>query len=107
LFQLVQDAIEKLMINRTVIVIAHRLSTVKDASEIVMFGNGGIVARGTHEVLLQTCEPYERLVQRQLTQWNESSRQSLSASGNPIPDLLDSDLTERQEGDEEAKHQIK
>jgi ATP-binding cassette, subfamily B, bacterial MsbA len=79
--QLVQDAIEKLMVHRTVIVIAHRLSTVKDATEIVMFGQGGIIARGRHEELLQICEPYEKLVQRQLTQWSDSSRLSLT---NPI-----------------------
>lgn len=66
------------MVNRTVIVIAHRLSTVKDANEIVMFGNGGIVASGSHEELLRTCEPYENLVKRQLTQWDESSRHSYS-----------------------------
>lgn len=94
------------MINRTVIVIAHRLSTVKDATEIVMFGNGGIVARGTHEFLLQTCEPYERLVQRQLTQWNESSRHSLS-DPIPAPDLLDLTESPQSDHDEEVKHPIK
>ena len=90
------------MINRTVIVIAHRLSTIKDATEIVMFGNGGIVARGTHEFLLQSCEPYERLVQRQLTQWNESSRHSLTDL-TPATDLLD--LTETY--GEEVKSSLK
>lgn len=66
------------MVNRTVIVIAHRLSTVKDANEIVMFGNGGIIASGTHDELLRTCEPYEKLVKRQLTQWNDSSQHTIS-----------------------------
>jgi ABC-type multidrug transport system ATPase subunit len=98
--QLVQDAIERLMVHRTVIVIAHRLSTVKDATEIVMFGQGGILARGTHEELLRICEPYEKLVQRQLTQWSDSAR--LSVSNARESDLLG--LSEAGEGDEEVKH---
>lgn len=56
------------MQHRTVIVVAHRLSTVKDADMIVMFKQGGIVDTGTHETLLSRCQPYRILVQRQL-QW--------------------------------------
>ena len=56
------------MQHRTVIVVAHRLSTVKDADMIVMFKQGGIVDTGTHDVLLSRCTPYRILVQRQL-QW--------------------------------------
>lgn len=102
---MVQDAIEKLMINRTVIVIAHRLSTVKDATEIVMFGNGGIIARGTHEELLQSCEPYEKLVQRQLTQWSESSSSRLSVGANQqlVEDLLDLTRNDKLEGEDKTK----
>ena len=84
------------MVNRTVIVVAHRLSTVKDANKIVMFGNGGIIASGTHDELLRTCEPYEKLVKRQLTQWSESSRLS-SLSQIPETNLLDEDLMELKE----------
>jgi subfamily B ATP-binding cassette protein MsbA len=48
----VQEAIENLMMNRTSIVIAHRLSTVKYADEIIVVEEGRIVERGTHQVLL-------------------------------------------------------
>ena len=47
--RLVQDALENLMKNRTSLVIAHRLSTVKNADLICVFHNGKIVERGTHE----------------------------------------------------------
>lgn len=50
----VQKALDNLMKNRTVFVIAHRLSTVVNADEIVVLNEGEIVERGTHEKLLQT-----------------------------------------------------
>jgi len=49
----VQEAIERLMKNRTVIVIAHRLSTIKNADMIIVLDNGVIVQSGTHEELLK------------------------------------------------------
>lgn len=63
---LVQDAINQLMINRTTIVIAHRLSTVRDADVIAMCGKGRVLAAGTHTELMENCEPYKNLVKRQL-----------------------------------------
>lgn len=54
--QLVQNALEQLMKNRTSIVIAHRLSTVRKADKIVVLENGGIVETGTHEELMNTGE---------------------------------------------------
>jgi len=68
---LVQDAIDKLMKSRTVIVIAHRLSTVKDADAIAVVSGGSIMDMGTHESLLQTCQVYSNLVKRQLA-WNNN-----------------------------------
>ena len=50
--QLVQQAIEQLMIDRTVLVIAHRLSTVKNADKIVVLENGKIIERGSHHELM-------------------------------------------------------
>ena len=49
----VQKAIENLMKNRTVFVIAHRLSTVKNAEQIIVINDGQIVEQGTHEELLK------------------------------------------------------
>ncbi|MBS0012057.1 MAG: ABC transporter ATP-binding protein [Bacteroidales bacterium] len=51
--RLVQDAIEKLMLNRTSIVIAHRLSTVQRADKIIVIDEGRIVEEGSHNELLQ------------------------------------------------------
>jgi ABC-type multidrug transport system fused ATPase/permease subunit len=51
--RLVQDAIEKLMKNRTSIVIAHRLSTIKNADLIVVLDDGKIVEKGKHEDLVK------------------------------------------------------
>ncbi len=63
---LVQDAIEKLMNNRTSIVIAHRLSTIKNADEIIVMEKGKIIERGTHKDLLnQENGAYAKLYQMQ------------------------------------------
>jgi ATP-binding cassette, subfamily B, bacterial MsbA len=50
--QAVQEALERLMRERTTFVIAHRLSTVTGADWIVVLENGGVVEQGTHEALL-------------------------------------------------------
>jgi len=59
--RLVQDALEKLMENRTSIVIAHRLSTILKADQILVLENGRIVERGTHHQLLLHQGLYKRL----------------------------------------------
>lgn len=57
----VQDAIDEATRNRTVIMIAHRLSTVLKADKIVVLEKGGIVGMGSHEELLKTCPRYQHL----------------------------------------------
>jgi subfamily B ATP-binding cassette protein MsbA len=59
--RLVQDALFKLMKNRTSIVIAHRLSTIQHADEIVVIQDGKIAERGTHEQLTQQSGLYRKL----------------------------------------------
>jgi subfamily B ATP-binding cassette protein MsbA len=58
--KLVQDALIKLMENRTSIVIAHRLSTIVHADEIFVLHNGSIVEHGTHDVLMAANGEYNR-----------------------------------------------
>jgi ABC-type multidrug transport system ATPase subunit len=70
---LVQDAINKLMKDRTVIIIAHRLSTVRDADQIFVFDQGKIVAHGKHEELLSSSPIYANLVRKQLDTKKELS----------------------------------
>ena len=48
----IQDAMVKLMENRTSLIIAHRLSTIKDADVILVLNNGDIVEQGSHQELL-------------------------------------------------------
>ena len=63
--RLVQDALEKMMRNRTSIVIAHRLSTIQNADTIVVLHQGEIVEQGTHAELLELNGTYNKLVQMQ------------------------------------------
>lgn len=63
--RLVQEALDRLMKNRTTIVIAHRLSTIKNADMICVMHEGKIVERGTHDELLALNAYYKRLVDMQ------------------------------------------
>ncbi|MEU5444797.1 ABC transporter ATP-binding protein [Streptomyces griseofuscus] len=60
----VQEAIDALSANRTTITIAHRLSTVRDADQIVVLDSGHVAERGTHEELLERDGRYAALVRR-------------------------------------------
>ena len=64
--RLVQDAISKVMANRTTLAIAHRLSTVRDASQILVIDKGRIVESGTHDELYSRNGRYRRLCDMQL-----------------------------------------
>ncbi len=63
--KLVQAALDRLLRNRTALVIAHRLSTVQYADEIIVLDAGRIVERGTHEGLLRKNGVYRKLVELQ------------------------------------------
>jgi ABC transporter fused permease/ATP-binding protein len=62
---LVKEALDRLMRGRTTLVIAHRLSTVKDADRVLVLSDGELVQAGKHEALLAEEGLYRRLVQRQ------------------------------------------
>ncbi|MBK9337848.1 MAG: ABC transporter ATP-binding protein [Lewinellaceae bacterium] len=63
--QLVQAALDRLLQNRTALVIAHRLSTVQHADEILVLDGGRVVEQGTHESLLAKGGMYRKLVELQ------------------------------------------
>ena len=64
--RVVQEALDRLMVGRTTLVIAHRLSTVRHADQIVVLEDGRISGIGKHEQLLTENELYQRLVSQQL-----------------------------------------
>jgi ATP-binding cassette, subfamily B, bacterial len=64
--RLIQEALERLMVNRTCLVIAHRLSTVRHASRIYVFNEGTIVEQGTHESLVAENGLYADLCRKSL-----------------------------------------
>src|SRR5258707_13119968 len=63
--RLVQEAIDRLMAHRTVLVIAHRLATVRHADLIVVLADGRIIERGNHETLFAAGGPYRRFYDMQ------------------------------------------
>jgi ATP-binding cassette, subfamily B, bacterial MsbA len=63
--RLIQAALETLMVNRTTLVIAHRLSTVQHANQIIVLDDGKIVERGKHSELMRKDGVYRKLVRMQ------------------------------------------
>jgi ABC-type multidrug transport system fused ATPase/permease subunit len=59
--KIVLEALEKLMIGRTVIIIAHRLNTIRHVDKIIVLTNGTIAEEGTHDQLIQKGKIYEQL----------------------------------------------
>ncbi|WP_311882053.1 MULTISPECIES: ABC transporter transmembrane domain-containing protein [unclassified Pseudomonas] len=76
---LIQEALPSLMQNRTTLVIAHRLATVKNADRIAVMDQGKLVAIGTHQELIASNPLYARLA---ALQFNDGK----SASTNPVTD---------------------
>ena len=63
--EMIQQALSKLVVGKTVIIIAHRFSTIRCATQILVFDQGCIVAAGDHETLLRDNELYRTLYNRQ------------------------------------------
>ena len=75
--KLIQEALERLMANRTSFVIAHRLSTIRNADQILVLRHGQIVERGTHDELLVLNGLYARLARVQSTTFIEEGFEKL------------------------------
>ena len=76
--RLIQEALERLMANRTSFVIAHRLSTIRKADQILVLRHGQIVERGSHEELLEHDGLYARLAHIQNTTFIEEGFEKIS-----------------------------
>lgn len=79
--RLIQIALDNLMHDRTTFVIAHRLSTMRRADLILVLEGGRIVARGTHQTLLQSSPLYASIYERQLRPQQDGIAER--ATGNP------------------------
>ena len=77
--KLIQEALERLMRNRTSFVIAHRLSTIRNADQILVMRRGEIIERGTHQELFEQNGLYAKLTRIQNTTFIEESFEKLSA----------------------------
>jgi len=81
----VQQAIERLLEGRTVFVIAHRLSTVQRADQILVLDRGRIVERGTHQTLLAAGGLYRHLYELQFSDEDAGLSAGETGSGLPLP----------------------
>ena len=77
---LVQEALDRLMEGRSVLVVAHRLSTIRDADRVLVLDKGSIVERGTHEQLMQADTLYKRLYLRQASVGGTTERVTREAT---------------------------
>ena len=75
---MVQEALERFMRNRTVLVVAHRLSTIHNADEILVIDQGSVQERGTHEQLMMTESLYKSLYLRQIVSSEENVKQGIT-----------------------------
>uniref|UniRef100_A0A0D9X4H7 MDR-like ABC transporter n=1 Tax=Leersia perrieri TaxID=77586 RepID=A0A0D9X4H7_9ORYZ len=86
--KLVQDALEKAMHGRTVILIAHRMSTIVNADTIVVVENGKVAQTGTHQELLEKSTFYSNVCSMQNIE-KEAGKRLASSSDNVIEDEID------------------
>jgi ATP-binding cassette subfamily B protein len=59
--KIIKDSIDVLAKDHTVLIVAHRLSTIIDADEIYVIENGKVLDHGTHESLMKSCKYYQKL----------------------------------------------
>ena len=80
---LVQQAIDKAVVGRTVIVVAHRLSTIRQADQIVVMDKHKIVDVGQHDALLDKSSKYQDLIKRQSVMIRDVSSSGLKNLESP------------------------
>lgn len=79
---LVQEALERLMVKRTTLVVAHRLSTVRRADRIVVLAEGEIVEQGTHAELIARDSAYRHLYELQVSEdWPRDKEEAAASAG--------------------------
>ena len=78
--RLVQDAIDAASTGRSVVIVAHRLSTVRDADQIAVVSRGVVEDCGPHDALITRCETYQALVKRQMDSSGASAPEAAPAS---------------------------
>ena len=78
---IVQEAIERLINNRTTIVIAHRLSTIENADKILVLDNGSLSESGTHDELLDQDGIYKSLYQNKFNDSEDPKKPSRKSVG--------------------------
>ncbi len=62
---MIKKALDKLVVGKTVLIIAHRFSTIKNATKILVFENGNIIDEGSHTDLYASCSLYKSLYDQQ------------------------------------------
>jgi ATP-binding cassette subfamily B protein len=94
----IQEAIDGLVQEKTVVVIAHRLNTVVQADKIVVLQDGAIVGQGTHDELMCAEGLYRRMwdEQQKVRQWRfgEDLTPAITTARQPLPSGLGLSLTE-------------
>ena len=63
-----QRALDEIAKERTVVMIAHRLKTIRGAEQILVLEDGKIVGKGTHEELMKNCSAYQEIARSQLSE---------------------------------------
>ena len=83
---LVQTALDKLMVGRTTVIVAHRLSTVINSDVVVVLDKGRFAGCGTHDQLVRTNKVYRKLVQHQLPVPAEEAQPATEPEPEPEPE---------------------
>ncbi|PIK50619.1 hypothetical protein BSL78_12465 [Apostichopus japonicus] len=101
---LVQEAIDRAMVGRTVLVIAHRLSTVRTASKVVVIKHGLVAETGSHDELISKGGVYKKLVLRQLSSMQDRAAIINSGLDDYVQESDDSDESDSEQNlDEKQK----